>query len=70
MAITPEDLCSMAFTMVDSHGDNAVHLAGDAIDEMRALGDETRTHAWLVLQSIIEDALDGRIYRDQSFSLH
>ncbi len=70
MAITPEDLCTMAFTMVDRHGERAAHLAGEAVNEMRALGDERRTHAWQVLQSVIEDALDGRICRHQSFSLH
>jgi len=70
MTITPDDLRFMAFTMVDRHGDNAVLLAGQAVDEMRALGDETRTDAWLALRSVIEDALDGRIKRDQHLSTH
>ncbi len=70
MSISPNDLCFMAFTMVDRHGDNAAVLAGQAVDEMRALGDEPRTSAWLALQSVIEDALDGRIQRDQGLSLH
>ncbi len=70
MAITPNDLRFMAFTMVDRHGDNAAVLAGQAVDEMRALGDESRTNAWMALRSVIEDALDGRIDRDQHFSMH
>ena len=70
MAITPDDLRMMAFTMVDRHGAEAAILAGQAVEEMRALGDETRTNAWQVLHSVIEDALDGRIERDQKFSTH
>ncbi len=70
MAITPDDLQLLAFTMVDRHGDHAVELAGQAVDEMRALGDAPRTNAWLALQSVIEDALDGRILRDENLSLH
>jgi len=70
MAITPDDLRIMAFTMVDRHGENALSLAGQAVDEMRALGDAHRTRAWQTLLSVIEDALDGRIERDQHISLH
>lgn len=70
MAITPNDLRFMAFTMVDRHGENAVVLAGQAVDEMRALGDEPRTSAWQALRSVIEDALDGRINRNQDLTLH
>ena len=70
MAITPNDLRTMAFTMVDRHGDNAVLLAGQAVDEMRAIGDGPRTDAWLALLSVIEDALEGRIVRDQGLSVH
>ncbi|MDQ7018178.1 MAG: hypothetical protein Q9M33_03335 [Robiginitomaculum sp.] len=70
MAITPGDLRFLAFTMVDRHGDNAVLLAGQAVDEMRALGDKPRTIAWQALRSVIEDALDGRIERDQPLSMH
>ena len=70
MAITPDDLRMMAFTMVDRHGAEAAILAGQAVEEMRALGDERRTHAWQALRSVIEDALDGRIERDQKFSVH
>jgi len=70
MAITPDDLRIMAFTMVDRHGENALLLAGQAVDEMRALGDSHRTCAWQTLLSVIEDALDGRIERDQHISLH
>jgi hypothetical protein len=70
MAITPDDLRMMAFTMVDRHGAEAALLAGQAVEEMRALGDETRTNAWQVLRSVIEDALDGRIERDQKLSMH
>ena len=70
MAITPDDLRMMAFTMVDRHGPEAALLAGQAVEEMRALGDETRTNAWQVLRSVIEDALDGRIERDQKLSMH
>ncbi|PHS28517.1 MAG: hypothetical protein COA85_03510 [Robiginitomaculum sp.] len=70
MTITPDDLRFMAFSMVDRHGDNAVLLAGQAVDEMRALGDKRRTIAWLALRSVIEDALDGRIDREQHLSMH
>jgi len=70
MTITPDDLRFMAFTMVDRHGENAVVLAGQAVDEMRALGDAPRTSAWQALRSVIEDALDGRINRDQDLTLH
>jgi hypothetical protein len=70
MNITPDDLRFMAFSMVDRHGDNAVLLAGQAVDEMRALGDERRTDAWLALRSVIEDALEGRIEREQPLSMH
>jgi len=70
MTITPDDLRFMAFTMVDRHGAEAAMLAGQAVDEMRALGDERRTDAWLALRSVIEDALDGRIERDQRLSMH
>ena len=70
MAITPDDLRTMAFTMVDRHGDNAILLAGQAVDEMRALGDTHRTRAWMALLSVIEDALVGRMERDRHISLH
>ncbi len=70
MTITPDDLRIMAFTMVDRHGEKALSLAGQAVDEMRALGDTRRTRAWMTLLSVIEDALDGRITRDQPISLH
>jgi hypothetical protein len=70
MAISPNDLRMMAFTMVDRHGEQATVLATQAVEEMRALGDMPRTDAWMALRSVIEDALDGRINRDQNLSIH
>ncbi len=70
MSITPDDLRTIAYTLVDRHGDAALLLADQAIGEMRTLGDAPRTHAWEALKSVIDDALGGRITRDGPLSLH
>ncbi|MBL4596435.1 MAG: hypothetical protein JKX99_07640 [Robiginitomaculum sp.] len=68
--ISPDELREIAWILVDKHGAQAFELAGFAVAEMRDLGDDKRTNAWLALQSVISDALDGRIVKDNPLTLH
>lgn len=68
--ITASELQKIAWIMVDQHGDQAADLAGVAVAEMRDQGDDQRTHAWEVLQSVIHDALTGRLPRVRNVTVH
>lgn len=68
--ITANELQKIAWIMVDQHGDHAAELAGVALAEMREQGDERRSHAWAVLQSVINDALHGKLPRVRNVTVH
>ncbi len=68
--ISADELKRIAWILVDRHGKLAFELAGEAIAEMRDQGDEKRIHAWLALQSVIDDALCGRIHKQIPLTLH
>jgi hypothetical protein len=61
--ITPTDLAQIAWMLVDRHGGDARIYAARAVDEMEQQGDEKRAGAWRALESVIEDALTGRLSR-------
>lgn len=62
--ISPTDLAEIAWMLVDRHGGRARVYAAQAVDEMEAQGDSKRAGAWRALESVIEDALTGRLTRD------
>ncbi len=62
--ITPEDLAEIAWMLVDRHGGKAAVYAAQAVGEMEAQGDEKRAGAWRALESVIGDALSGRLPRE------
>jgi hypothetical protein len=68
--ITPKELQQIALILVERHGAEAFELAGEAVAEMRDLGDVKRTHAWSALQSVIDDALRGRLQKSDQLTLH
>lgn len=68
--ITPSDMRSLAFLLVDRHGAKALGYADLAVGEMEDLGDERRADAWKALKSVVEDALAGRLERDGDIVLH
>jgi len=68
--ISPDELKRIAWILIDRHGQLAFDLAGEAIAEMRDLGDEKRIDAWCALQSVIDDAIHGRIEKRSKLTLH
>jgi hypothetical protein len=68
--ITPADMLSLAFLLVDRHGAKALGYADLAVGEMEEAGDDQRAEAWRALKSVVEDALAGRIERDSEVTLH
>ena len=61
--ITAEDIAQIAWMLVDRHGGDARLYAARAVGEMEAQGDAKRAGAWRALESVIEDALTGRLPR-------
>jgi hypothetical protein len=68
--ITPADMLSLAFLLVDRHGAKALGYADLAVGEMEEAGDAERADAWRALKSVVEDALAGRLERDMEVTLH
>ncbi|MFP4518489.1 MAG: hypothetical protein ACLFQ5_03445 [Oceanicaulis sp.] len=68
--ITPADIRSIAFTLVDRHGAQALGYADQAVCELDGKGEQESADAWRALRSEIEDALVGRIDRDARVSVH
>ena len=68
--ITPDDLRSIAFTLVDRHGERALGYADQAVAEMEAQGEAYRAEAWRALRSEVADALSGRIEPGEGITLH
>ncbi|WP_421790540.1 hypothetical protein [Hyphobacterium sp.] len=68
--ITPSDMLSLAFLLVDRHGAKALGYADLAVGEMEDAGDDVRADAWRALKSVVEDALAGRLERDQDVTVH
>ena len=68
--ITPADMLSLAFLLVDRHGAKAIGYADLAVGEMEEAGDDQRADAWRALKSVVEDALAGRLERDSDVTLH
>ncbi|MGJ3233080.1 MAG: hypothetical protein ACFE0P_14920 [Oceanicaulis sp.] len=68
--ITPADIRTIAFTLVDRHGARALGYADQAVVELDGKGERESADAWRALKSEIEDALTGRIVRGAGVSVH
>ncbi|MEO1039836.1 MAG: hypothetical protein AAFX09_09835 [Pseudomonadota bacterium] len=68
--ITPDDIRTIAFTLVERHGVQALGYADQAIAEMEAQSADDSAQAWRALRWEIADALDGRIERSDAITLH
>lgn len=68
--ITASDINHIAWTLVDLHGAQAIGYADDAITELEGQSLPESADAWRALRSIMEDALAGRLDRDDEITLH
>lgn len=68
--ITPDDIRTIAFTLVDRHGAQALGYADQAVWELDEKGERESADAWRALRSEIEDALGGRIERGEGVRVH
>ena len=68
--ISPADIRTLAFTLVDRHGAQALGLADHVVYELDGKGEQRNADAWRALRSEIEDALAGRLVRGAQVSVH
>ena len=59
-----ESLTKIAWALFDVHGDNAINVADNAIDELEVDGSYGAANAWRSVKTLIEDVACGRIDRE------
>ena len=70
VAITAQDMHQIAWTLVDLHGAQAIGYADDAVMELDEKGSPESADAWRALRSVMEDALAGRLCREETITVH
>lgn len=64
------DFQDLAYWLIDAHGGAALTWADRAIAELRMAGDEERAELWLMLRSVADDMISGRLDPKKRPTLH
>lgn len=64
------DFQDLAYWLIDAHGGETLVWADRAIAELRMAGDEERAELWLMLRSVADDMIHGRIDPKRRPTLH
>lgn len=64
------DFQDLAYWLIDAHGGEALRWADRAIAELQIAGDEERAELWMMLRSVADDMICGRLDPKKRPTLH
>lgn len=68
--LSANDFQDLAYWLIDAHGGETLDWADRAIAELRIQGDDERAELWVMLRSVANDMIAGRLDPRKRPTLH